>query len=78
MHTDASGTGFGIDCEGKKLNGLWNQDEKECQINVQELLAIKIGLDTNLRKVTTNMFMFIQILAWQLAVYQKWDLANQS
>ena len=49
MHTDASGMGFGIDCEGEKSNGLWNQNEKECHINFQELLAIKIGLDTNFK-----------------------------
>ena len=47
MYTDASGTGFGVDCGGRGTNGLWNEEERECHINYQELLAIKLGLQTN-------------------------------
>ena len=49
MHTDASGLGFGVDFEGFGTNGLWNEEEREGHINFQELLAIKIGLETNFK-----------------------------
>ena len=44
IYTDACLTGYGIFCEGKQTNGLWNESEKQFHINALELLAIKIGL----------------------------------
>ena len=44
MYSDASGSGFGISCEGQKTQGLWNKNEQDLHINAQELLAIKIGI----------------------------------
>lgn len=44
MYTDASLSGFGISCNGKKTGGLWSEEEKALHINILELMAVKFGL----------------------------------
>lgn len=42
--TDASGSGWGAVCCGKRAGGRWSLEEKECHINILELRAILFGL----------------------------------
>lgn len=44
VFTDASLTGWGAFCEGKKACGLWNADERNLHINSLELMAAFMGL----------------------------------
>ncbi|XP_050294576.1 uncharacterized protein LOC126743396 isoform X1 [Anthonomus grandis grandis] len=44
IFSDASSTGWGISCLGKKSRGFWSVVEKEYHINYLELLAVFFGL----------------------------------
>lgn len=44
LFTDASRTGWGAACEGKRANGGWTEDELSHHINYLELLAVFLGL----------------------------------
>ena len=46
IFTDASNLGWGIHSNGVSNGGRWKQEEKEYHINVLELLAIKIGIQS--------------------------------
>lgn len=50
IFTDASRTGWGAVCEGKKVNGRWKVSELEHHINYLELLAAFLGLKTFAKK----------------------------
>lgn len=44
IFTDASKTGWGVFCNGKRANGRWKIDESSFHINHLELLAVFLGL----------------------------------
>jgi hypothetical protein len=44
IHTDASLTGWGAVCKGKKVSGAWSHSEKQNHINFLELKAALLGL----------------------------------
>lgn len=44
--TDASLTGYGIECNGDVSKGCWTVNDSQKHINELELIAIKIGLQT--------------------------------
>lgn len=44
IFSDASNTGWGICCSGKKPHGFWSEVEKQHHINYLELLAVFFGL----------------------------------
>lgn len=44
IYTDASRTGWGAFCNGKRANGGWKRDELSLHINHLELLAVFFGL----------------------------------
>jgi len=44
IYSDASGTGWGVYCNGQRSNGFWSADEKKKSINYLELKAAQYGL----------------------------------
>ena len=44
IFSDASRTGWGIFCKGRRGHGYWNVDELDLHINVLELMAVFFGL----------------------------------
>lgn len=44
IYTDASLTGWGAYCEGKRANGYWKEEERNLHINFLELMAVLFGL----------------------------------
>ncbi|CAK1601399.1 unnamed protein product [Parnassius mnemosyne] len=44
IYTDASKTGWGAVCDGKRVNGGWKDNELSFHINYLELLAVILGL----------------------------------
>jgi len=46
MSTDASKKGWGVDCQGQRTGGPWNQEESGLHINILELKAALLGIKT--------------------------------
>ena len=44
VQTDASKTDWGTSCQGLTTRGIWSKQERSLQINVLELLAVKLAL----------------------------------
>ena len=45
-HTDASTKGWGATCNGISTEGMWSTQEMKYQINILELLAVKLAIQT--------------------------------
>lgn len=57
IYTDASSDadktgGWGAVCENEETGGRWSKSEEDCHINVQELMAVELGLKSFKQKIS--------------------------
>ena len=46
IETDASTIGWGAVCQGIRIGGQWSHQERDCHINVLELSAVMLAVQT--------------------------------
>lgn len=54
IHTDASTTGWGAVCEGKRASGSWSHSERQNHINFLELKAAFLGLKCFTKEINNS------------------------